>query len=283
MSPKRPVPQPVQAAAATDLEKVNERLRNLITSLRGEKERLAESHAMTPAPGARPAVTPAPGVLPAATPVPHAGPDAAERRLAAELASAREAADEIRAERDRLKERLAEIEAEHRRMCDEYVSVQEQSTEVARLYVALDRLHRAVSRDDAVAAIQEIVINLVGSEEFGIYERRGERLEVLHAFGLDRARWASFDPARGAVGRAASGAEVYVAGRDGAPAPEDADLSAVIPLRVGDRVSGVIAIFRLLGHKPILDDHDQAVFDLLAAHAGLALHLRPADAGAARA
>jgi hypothetical protein len=267
MSEKRPVPRPVQSAA--DLEKVNERLRTLIDSLKGEKERLAESATLTPSPSPRPAMTPAPVSLDA------------ERRLASELASARELAEEIRAERDRLKARLDELEAEHRRVCDEYVMIQEQSTEVAQLYVALDRLHGAATRDDAIAAIQEIVINLVGSEEFGIYERRGERLEMLHAFGLDRQRWATIDASRGAVGHAATGAGIYVAGRTGAPAPEDADLSAVIPLRVGERVSGVIAIFRLLGHKPVLDEHDQAVFDLLAAHAGLALHLRPADAGAA--
>ena len=36
----------------------------------------------------------------------------------------------------------------------------------------------------------------------------------------------------------------------------------------------MIAIFRLLGHKPVLGDADQALFDLLSTHAGIALHLR---------
>jgi hypothetical protein len=41
-------------------------------------------------------------------------------------------------------------------------------------------------------------------------------------------------------------------------------------------VLGVLAIFRLLGHKPVLGDADSAMFELLSTHAGIALHLRDA-------
>jgi len=40
---------------------------------------------------------------------------------------------------------------------------------------------------------------------------------------------------------------------------------------------GALAIWRLLGHKPVLDEQDHAVFSLLSAHAGLALRLRAAQ------
>jgi hypothetical protein len=39
-------------------------------------------------------------------------------------------------------------------------------------------------------------------------------------------------------------------------------------------VQGVVAVFRLLGHKPVLGDTDQALFELISMHAGVALHLR---------
>src|SRR6266508_4346590 len=55
-----------------------------------------------------------------------------------------------------------------------------------------------------------------------------------------------------ALAREAVAHTLYVAGReDPAPAGEDA-LTACIPLRVRARVSGAIAVFRLLGHKPVL-------------------------------
>ena len=273
MSGKPPIPPAGKPAASPDLDAVNSRLRSLVSSLRDEQARL-EARSMTPIPS-----RPQPG-QPA---TPSATQNFAERRLAAELESAREEAREARAERDRLKARLDELEAEHRRISDEYVAILEQTTDVARRYVALERLHGGLDRDGTLTAIHEVVVNLVGSEEYGLYERRGDRLELVHSFGLDRARWSSFEVGKGAVGRAARTGAIYVAGREGPPAPEDADLSAVVPLRAGDRVPGVLAIFRLLGHKPVLDEQDQAVFDLLAVHAGIALHLRPAAGEGAKA
>lgn len=263
-SPKGAAPAPA-AQTGRDLQKVNERLRDLISSLKSEQERLAD---------VRSAVAPA-APAPAAAPA----PDVEKKRLQAELALAHEAIAHANAERERLRERLADIEREHRRISDEYVAVQEQSTEVAQLYVALERLHGGLARADALAAVQEIVINVVGSEEFALLRRRDGGLSLVHAFGVDPEPLRALPDGAGAIGRAAATGKLFVAGREGAPDPGDGDLSACIPLRVGDRVWGVLAIFRLLGHKPTFSESDQAVFDLLAAHAGLALHLREAVAG----
>jgi GAF domain-containing protein len=153
------------------------------------------------------------------------------------------------------------------------VAAQEKSTDLAQLYVALERIHGGLSRADTLAALQEIVINVVGSEELAIFERRGDRLALVQSFGIDPEPWRELRVERGALARAADG-KLYVAGREGSPDPGDEDLTACIPLRVGDRVAGVIAVFRLLGHKPVLGETDQAVFELLSAHAGVALHLR---------
>lgn len=252
-----------------DLQKVNEKLRELVASLRTERERLtAEGRAR----GATSAPTPEP--LPAAAPdALHELVDLEKKRLAAELALAREAVADANQERERLRVRLAEIEAENQRMCDEYVAVQEKSTDLAQLYVALERIHGGLSRAETLAGLQEIVINVVGSEELAVFERRGDKLVLVQSFGIDPKPWAEVRLDRGAIGRAAQG-KLYVAGREGPPAPGDEDLTACIPLRVGDRVAGIIAIFRLLGHRPVLGETDQALFDLLSAHAGVALHLR---------
>ncbi|HEX9052956.1 MAG TPA: GAF domain-containing protein [Anaeromyxobacter sp.] len=263
-------PAPDAAKERTrDLREVNERLKELVASLRTEKDRLgAEPH---------PAIPPAPG----ATSVPETL-DLEKKRLATELALAREAVAHAQEERERLRERLAELEAEHRRICDDYVAAQEKSTDLAQLYVALERLHGGATRADTLAAIQEIVVNLVGSEELAVFERRDGALSLVHAFGVPPRALDRLGLEQDAIGRAAATGRLFVA--NGTPAaPGEEDLTAVIPLRVGDSVAGVIAIFRLLGHKPVLDDSDHAVFDLLSAHAGLALRLRdprgPAAAG----
>jgi hypothetical protein len=260
--------KPVADAAASgerhgrDLQKVNEKLRELVASLRTERERhVADPRAHAPAA--------------AVADAPHDAVDLEKKRLAAELALAHEAVAHAHDERERLRARLVELEVENQRMCDDYVAVQEKSTGLAQLYAALERIHGGLSRSETLAAVQEIVINVIGSEELAIFERQGERLALVQSFGIDPGPWREPIAPSGAIARAARG-ELYVAGREGPPEPGDEDLTACIPLRVGDRVAGVVAIFRLLGHKPVLGDADHAVFDLLTAHAGVALHLREA-------
>lgn len=260
MSESPKIPPAAAATHARDLHKVGEQLKNLVASLRTEKERL-EQEARQHAVRAEPASAGAP-----------AAPDPAQ--LASELALAREAVAHANEERERLRDRLAEIQAENQRIADEYVAVQEQSTELAQLFVALERIHGGVSRAETLAAVQEIVINVLGSEELAVFERRGDALVLTHSFGVDAAALRKVRLGQGAIGRAAAGGQLYVAGRDGPPAPGDENLTAVIPLRAGDEIAGVLAIFRLLGHKPGLDEEDEALFQLLSRHAGLALRLR---------
>lgn len=262
--PRKPAPD-APAVRGPDLREVNERLKELVASLRTEKERLAEP---------RPALTPAPVASPPGETV-----DLEKRRLEAELALAREALAHAQEERERMRARLAEIEAENQRICDDYVAVQERSTDLAQLYVALERIHGGASRAETLAAIQEVVINLVGSEELALLERRGDALALAHAFGVRPEALYCARPGEGAIGRAAGG-RLYVAGRGDPAGPGEEDLTAAVPLRAGDDVVGVLAIFRLLGHKPGLGEADHAVLDLLSSHAGQALRLRdPVAAG----
>src|SRR5512133_992026 len=200
-----------------DLRHVNDKLRELMASLKSDRERLsAEGRTLGSAPA-----------IPAGAPVP-AGPaqepvDLEKKRLSAELALAREAIAHANDERERLRTRLAEIEAENQRVCDEYVAIQEKSTDLAQLYVSLERLHAGLSRAETLAGLQEIVINVVGSEELAIFERRGDRLALVQSFGIDPEPWREVALGRGAIGRAGAG-RLYVAGREGAPGHGEEDL-----------------------------------------------------------
>lgn len=251
-----------------DLKKVNDRLRELISSLKSDKERHT----------AGPSVTPVPAPLHA-----DGDPDDLEkRRLASELAAARESIARANEQREALRERLAEIEAENRRICDELVAAQEQSSQVAQLYAALERIHGSVSRPETLAAVQEIVINVVGSEELAVFERRGDTVALAQSFGVDPGPLRAIRVGEGTIGNAVATGKLYVAGRDAQPSPGEEDITAVVPLRAGPDVVGALVIFRLLGHKPGLDEADQAIFDLLATHAGVALRLRGEPRGDAK-
>jgi GAF domain-containing protein len=51
----------------------------------------------------------------------------------------------------------------------------------------------------------------------------------------------------------------------------DDAITACIPMKIGQRVLGVIAIFRLLPHKGGLNSVDLDLLDLLSTHAAVAL------------
>jgi hypothetical protein len=245
------------------LRTVHDQLRNLIDSLRSERERRVREG---PAAAGSTAAEGAP---------PDAEPDVADldkRRLSVELAEARAEIERHRAEAERLRKRLAELEQEHRQLSDEYVAVEEQNSELASLFVALERLYSSADRREALAAVQEIVVNMVGSEELGVYEIDASgALQLAHGFGLADSRPDRYAPGSGTVARVAASGVPFVAGPDGAP--EDPDLTAAIPLKSAGRAAGVLAIWRLLGHKPFLTDLDKRLFAVLEGHAARPLSL----------
>src|SRR5512138_366526 len=58
-----------------------------------------------------------------------------------------------------LRRRLVEIEAEHRRLREEFVRVQEEHAQLLALCVAAERLHGAEDRQAALAVLEDVVVN----------------------------------------------------------------------------------------------------------------------------
>jgi GAF domain-containing protein len=90
--------------------------------------------------------------------------------------------------------------------------------------------------------------------------------------GIDPEIWSSIPLDRGIIGRVASTGEKFVEGvSPNLPLVREVAMTACIPLKLDDRVIGVIAIFGLLPQKQGLAPVDFELFDLLATHAATAL------------
>jgi GAF domain-containing protein len=162
---------------------------------------------------------------------------------------------------------------------ERYLTVEQQNDSLANLYVSAYRLHGTLDPAEVLRAIQEIVVNLVGSEEFAIFERStdGASLQLVAAVGVDATPLARIPIGSGRIGGVAVSGEAFLAA-DGMEDPAglvveaERRLTACVPLRIDGEVTGAIAIFRLLEQKPGLERIDFEIFDLLASQAATALH-----------
>jgi GAF domain-containing protein len=168
----------------------------------------------------------------------------------------------------------AELESRNRDFAERYLEVEQQNTNLANLYVASYQLNGTLDRERVVAAIQEIVINLIGSEEVGIWELDEDlsALWLVGSFGINEREWAGVPLGSGVIGTVASTGERFVISEMLVqPSGREEHLTACIPLKLDDKVVGAIGIFRLLEQKPALESVDFELFDLLGSHAASAL------------
>jgi nitrate/nitrite-specific signal transduction histidine kinase len=175
-----------------------------------------------------------------------------------------------------MEKQMQSVDLEGRRLADQFASLEEQNNNLTNLYVASYRLHGTLDRNEVLEALQEILANLVGSEETALFERAedGPYLSLVTSTGIeaDGLRRVSFG--RGLIGHVAQTGQRFLVGQlePTERAAEEQHLSACIPLILDGRVVGAIAVFRLLPQKSGLRDLDQEIFDLLGSHAATALY-----------
>jgi len=143
-----------------------------------------------------------------------------------------------------LRHRLSAQTADNRHCAEQLAAAEQRIGHLAKLQAAVHQLHEAAMPVDVLTAIKEIVANLIGCEEMGIYARRPDGgLTLLDGIGIDDEH---------------AGTE------------ETAIVS--IPLHLNNRVVGVVALFKLLPQKNGIEPVDRELFAVLSTHAARALH-----------
>jgi len=176
--------------------------------------------------------------------------------------------DRCQAELVTVRRRLESAETANQRLAREYSLLDERVSVLTRLWVAATALHEAEDEATALRAIEEVMINLAGTEEFGLYEIEGGTLVPVHTFGLSGAR-ARRHAAAGAVAEAVASGDAWRVDTPHDEAPGEP--AACIPLRLGKRVAAVIVVWRFLPQKLAFEPFDAELFALLAARAAPAL------------
>ena len=197
--------------------------------------------------------------------------EAARAEALTQLDRARRDCDAANVELERLRARFDDVEQENEKYAAQYHQIEVHSSNLSNLYVASYQLHASVDRETVLQTVQEIVVNLIGSEEVAIFELDGatEEFRLASSFGVEQSRLKNFKAGRGPIGQRLLSGEVFI--NDHVSGGED-KLTACVPLRIGETIIGAILVFRLLEHKQELQAVDHELFELLAIHAATALY-----------
>jgi hypothetical protein len=183
---------------------------------------------------------------------------------------------ELEKELEQLRGKLGEaLKQGGRQLLDrQLVAAQYRHGDLASLYVASKRLQATLKVAEVLAAIREIVINLIGVEEMAVFKIDPgiSTPQLIDWHGPTPAGHVSID--HHFIRSVALNGDIYIKNkRDTAEHRADRDLPvACVPLKVDGMVWGVVVIFRLLAQKDRLVGLDHQLFDLLSVQAGIALH-----------
>lgn len=180
---------------------------------------------------------------------------------------------ELEQEKQEILDRIKHVEAENADFANRYVEIEQENNNLANLYIASYQLHSTLDFREVLQIIMEIIINLIGAEEFALMllDEKTNKLQAVACEGLEIGELPTVALGEGIIGQMAKTGENYFI--DDLENYERDMLHPVvcIPLKIKEHVIGVIVIYKLLEQKSKFADVDFELFTLLAGHAATAI------------
>lgn len=171
-----------------------------------------------------------------------------------------------------LNERYERVQRENVNFAEQFIRVEEQNNNLANLYIASYQLHSTLDFNETLQIVMEIVMNLVGAEEFALYLVDTDEQMLLRAAseGNNVAMKEEIAFGEGIIGTVLETKQGFYA-RDIIQQRLTHEPLAVIPLKIKNEVIAVISIYKLFAQKTGFSMIDHNLFDLLAGHAATAI------------
>lgn len=185
----------------------------------------------------------------------------------------RQRIEELERQKDEILGRIRQVEAENVDFANRYVDIESENNMLANLYIASYQLHSTLDFREVLQVITEIVINLIGAEEFAILllDEKTNKLQAVTTEGMEIEDVPSIAIGDGLVGQMAKTGENYFIDEMENYVRDFQHPLVCIPLKIKEHVIGVIVIYKLLVQKPKFADVDYELFTLLAGHAATAI------------
>ena len=181
--------------------------------------------------------------------------------------------EQLEQEKEEILGRIRRVEEENQDFANRYVEIEQENNMLANLYIASFQLHSTLDFKEVLQIIVEIVINLIGAEEFGILllDEKTNRLEPVASEGLEVTELPSVDVGKGIIGESVKTGENYFIDSMEGYERDFQNPLVCIPLKIKEHVIGVIVIYKLLTQKDEFTNVDYELFTLLAGHAATAV------------
>jgi hypothetical protein len=180
---------------------------------------------------------------------------------------------ELEREKEDILKRIHLVEQENQDFAERYVEVEAENNNLANLYIASYQLHSTLDFREVLQIIIEIIINLIGAEEFAILllDEKANELTAVATEGVSREEIPPVQLGQGTIGEIAkTGDNHFVEDIEGYER-DFLNPMVCIPLKIKEHVIGVIAIYKLLVQKKNFAELDYELFTLLAGHSATAI------------
>lgn len=181
--------------------------------------------------------------------------------------------EELEREKDEILGRIRQVEAENQDFAARYIEIEEENNNLANLYIASYQLHSTLDFKEVLQIITEIIINLIGAEEFAIMllDEKSNEIQAVASEGIPRDNIPHVKLGKGIIGEVAKTGENYFVENVSTYVQDLQQPMVCIPLKIKEHVIGVLVIYKLLVQKTTFAAVDYELFTLLAGHAATAI------------
>jgi transcriptional regulator with GAF, ATPase, and Fis domain len=181
--------------------------------------------------------------------------------------------EDLEREKQEILDRIRQVEEENLDFANRYVEIESENNSLANLYIASYQLHSTLDFKEVLQVITEIIINLIGAEEFAVLllDEKTQKLQAMVGEGVDASELPTIAIGEGLIGQMAkTGENYFIENMEGYVRDFQHPL-VCIPLKIKEHVIGVIVIYKLLVQKSRFAEVDFELFTLLAGHAATAI------------
>lgn len=181
---------------------------------------------------------------------------------------------DLEEEKAKLLKSYMAVEEENKDFANRYIEIETENNNLANLYVASYQLHSTLNFNEVLRIILEIVINLIGAEEFAILllDEKTKKLSAVASEGIETNQVPPIDLGHGPIGGSVKSGENFFKDNIAERGNFDpTDPIVAIPMKIKERAIGAIVIYKLLQQKESFTQLDYELFTLLAGHTATAI------------